>query len=114
MRRLVGTRNARLPHHGERKAVVRVHVDRGLVREAATEVLGQKSVEADDENAEALGGETSGLLRSEERLARARAACDRDPGLAAQEVEDVVLLLGQAKQLALVLRELDRERRADL
>ncbi|HLF68790.1 MAG TPA: hypothetical protein VI503_05540 [Gaiellaceae bacterium] len=94
------------------ETVEHAHRDPALVGQAAAEVLAEEHVEDDEEHPEPLGCEAACLLGGGERLARPGAAGDRHPGLPREHVEHLVLLLGQAEELALLLGELEGERRA--
>ena len=72
---------------------------------ALPEVVGEGSVEAGEQRALSLAGEALGLLQGEQGLAGARAAGDADARVAAEVVEDAVLLLGELDDGALVLGE---------
>src|SRR3990170_8575909 len=94
--------------------VERAGIDPGHIGESAAEVLPEHAVEAEDDHPEPLRGEPARLLRRKERLARTGATGDRRTRLAGQRIEDSILALGQTQQLALLLGQLDRERRPQL
>ena len=80
------------------------------IGKSAAKMLGEESVEADDEHAESSIREATRLLGRKESLARPRTASDRRSRMPLQHVEDVVLLLGQSQKLPLFFGELDRQR----
>ena len=82
--------------------------------DAGAQVLRQRPVEAGEQDAVAGLRHAAGLLGGEERLAGSGDPQDQRAPLRPQVVQDVELLLAEANDLALVLRQLELEGRGDL
>lgn len=89
-------------------------MDAGGVGEGRAEVVGEGAVEAGEQDPEPLGRQAAGLLRGEERLARAGRPGHRHPPVPGQHVEQAELLVRQAEDLPVGLGHVEGERVADL
>ena len=72
---------------------------------APPEVIRQRLVEAREQDVEPLGRQPAGLLEREQGLSRARSARHRDPPLPREEIQHTELVVCEAQELAVIVRE---------